>query len=309
MPISKLEELTYPQVAALDRATTLILLSVSPVEEHGPHLPLGVDYFDAEHFCSRLAGCFAAEHPKWTVLLLPALVAGSHAFEAPGTVNVRARAVRDLVYDYGAAFARHGFRYFFLSNGHGAAGHLVVLEEAARAVERRYGMKMVSLSSSIIPEMFSGAYWGHIEKRLGRALTVEERRMLALDSHAGLLETSFMLRLRPDLVSENFRELRPFAPPRLERLKGNYAMRKGRQGYVGFPAAATAEFGAAAIEAMIDVAYKRMLQAMRNPRRERMSALSRLPFLRTDFQRYAGWAAAVGAALTLGFLFGRKAKG
>src|SRR5713226_4002699 len=100
MPILKLEDLPYTQVAALDRETTLLLLSVSPIEEHGPHLPLGVDYFDAEYFSGELARRFSDEHPDWTVLLMPALVAGSYAFEAPGTVNVRATALRDLLYDY-----------------------------------------------------------------------------------------------------------------------------------------------------------------------------------------------------------------
>ena len=44
----------------------------------------------------------------------------------------------------------------FLSSGHGSAGHLVALEEATHAIERLYGMKMVSLSSKLIPEVLGG---------------------------------------------------------------------------------------------------------------------------------------------------------
>ena len=49
MPILNLEELSHTAVAGLNPATTVLFLSVSPLEEHGPHLPLGVDIFSAEY--------------------------------------------------------------------------------------------------------------------------------------------------------------------------------------------------------------------------------------------------------------------
>ena len=41
--IYKLEELTWPQIDALDRERTLFILPVGMIEEHGPHLPVGAD--------------------------------------------------------------------------------------------------------------------------------------------------------------------------------------------------------------------------------------------------------------------------
>ena len=41
--IHKLEELRYPQVAALDRERTMFVLPIGMLEEHGPHLPIGAD--------------------------------------------------------------------------------------------------------------------------------------------------------------------------------------------------------------------------------------------------------------------------
>ena len=35
--------LSAPQLAALDRRTTFLLLPVSSTEQHGPHLPVGTD--------------------------------------------------------------------------------------------------------------------------------------------------------------------------------------------------------------------------------------------------------------------------
>jgi creatinine amidohydrolase len=37
------EELTASQLAELDRENTLALMALSPLEVHGPHLPLGTD--------------------------------------------------------------------------------------------------------------------------------------------------------------------------------------------------------------------------------------------------------------------------
>ena len=225
MPLLRLEDLSFPEVEKLDRERTVLLLVVSPLEEHGPHLPLGVDLFHAEYFARRLAERFLEERPAWNIVAMPSLPVGCGAFDAAGSVEVRASTIRALVYDYGASFARHGFRYLFVCNGHGAATQLVELEDAARAVERKYGMKMVSLSSSIIPEIFNGAYLGRIERRLGRALSAEERVQITQDTHAGLMETSIMLELHPERVGAH-QHLPAYAPSRFTRLIPNHAVRK-----------------------------------------------------------------------------------
>jgi len=47
LSVHRLEEMSTVALDALDRARTIIVLTVSPLEEHGPHLPVGVDAFDA----------------------------------------------------------------------------------------------------------------------------------------------------------------------------------------------------------------------------------------------------------------------
>jgi len=305
MPLLSLEDLSYPAVAALDRARTVLLLSVSPLEEHGPHLPLNVDLLAAEHFAGALAERFLADHEDWNVVRMPPLPVGCGGFDAPGTVEVRASTVRNLVYDFGASFARHGFRYLFICNGHGAVTQLVELEDAARSVERKYGMKMVSLSSSIIPEILGGAYWERIERFLGRPLSQEERSQLAVDTHAGLLETSVMLELRPEQVGE-YQHLQPYTPSRFTRFIPNHAMRIGGSGYVGYPAQATRELGSAAVKAFVEVAYAKMLEAMDNPARERRSALAKVPVLRAGFRQRTGLVMALAAAVAFGYFIARR---
>jgi len=125
-----LEELSTTSLDALDRARTMVILTVSPLEEHGPHLPLGVDAFTARHFATEIAGRLVATRTGWHVVLAPTLHLGSFTFDGPGTVTVRQRVVRDAVVDYGLSLARAGFRFMLVANGHAGPTHLAALEEA-----------------------------------------------------------------------------------------------------------------------------------------------------------------------------------
>ena len=117
MSVHLLEELSTTSLDALDRGRTLVILTVSPLEEHGPHLPLGVDAITARHFATEIAGRLVATRPGWSAVLAPTLHLGSFTFDAPGTVTVRQRVVRDAVVDYGLSLARAGFRFIVVSNG------------------------------------------------------------------------------------------------------------------------------------------------------------------------------------------------
>ncbi|MGH9452487.1 MAG: creatininase family protein, partial [Terriglobia bacterium] len=137
--ILRLAELNYSRVKSLDRSKTVVIFSASPLEEHGTHLPVGTDLLEAEFFSQLLAQRIVAEEPGWTVLLGPSLPFGASAFDEAGTLLVRARTVRNAVLDYGAALARHNFRFILVTNAHAGPRHLVALEEAAAAVSGRYG--------------------------------------------------------------------------------------------------------------------------------------------------------------------------
>src|SRR4030095_4903673 len=101
LTVRLLEEMSTPALDALDRARTVVVLTVSPLKEHGPHLPVGVDAIAARHFAENIAERLVASRPGWTVLLAPTLHLGSFTFEAVGTVSVRQRVVRDALVDYG----------------------------------------------------------------------------------------------------------------------------------------------------------------------------------------------------------------
>src|SRR5262249_6339952 len=102
LTIYRLEESSTAALDALDRDRTIVVLTVSPLEEHGPHLPVGVDAFTARHLAESIAERVVAERPGWSAVLAPTLHLGSFTFQTVGTINVRQRVVRDAVIDYGA---------------------------------------------------------------------------------------------------------------------------------------------------------------------------------------------------------------
>jgi creatinine amidohydrolase len=285
LSVHRLEEMSTPALDALPRERTVIILTVSPLEEHGPHLPVGVDAFTARHFAETLAERLLRNRPGWSVVLAPTLHLGSFTFNTVGTVRMRQRVVRDVVVDYGDSLARAGFRFILVANGHGGPGHLVALEEAAAIVSRRRRVIMASLSGHLAWEFLRGRYLGKIEVALGRALSPEERRAFAEDAHGGWWETSIMLLLKPHLVAEAYRRLPPARYSPSQKLLPNYPLRNGGEGYVGHPALAHPDFARAGAEVLMAEAMELVTGLIDGRLRpaQRRSPFFAVPFLRTNF--------------------------
>ncbi|HVA00989.1 MAG TPA: creatininase family protein [Terriglobia bacterium] len=299
--ILRLQELSFTQLEGLDRDRSVVLFAVSPLEEHGPHLPVGTDVFTADFFCAELGRRILAEKPGWTVLIGPPLPIGASAFDRAGTLLVRARTVRNATLDYGAALARHGFRYILVTNGHAGPRHVVALEEAAAAVSRRYGVRMLSVSGPVLWKFMRGKYTERLEALLGRPFTPDEQEAMRGDTHAGLWETSLLLLIRPDLVNPMYARLPPVRFTLLEALRKNYPLRLGNQmGYIGTPSAAQKEFGEAARRLFGELVWEvvRPVFDAQDESWQQTSFLYKVPFFRTIFP----YAVAVAALLLAGWV-------
>ncbi|OGK82492.1 MAG: hypothetical protein A2050_00015 [Candidatus Rokubacteria bacterium GWA2_73_35] len=308
MSLYLLEEMSTPALDALDRARTVVVLTVSPLEQHGPHLPVGVDAMAARWFAETIGERLLAARPGWSVVLAPTLHLGSFTFDATGTVSVRQRVVRDTLVDYGASLARAGFRFILVANGHGGPGHLTALEEAAAIVSRRHRVLMASFTGHLAWEFLRGRYLDRIEQALGRPLGAAEREAFAEDAHGGWFETSLMLMLRPDLVDPAYRDLPPARYRLAARVVPNYPLKNGGLGYVGHPALADPAFAKAATEVLVAETMDLVggLLDGRLVPAERRSPFFALPFLRTDFWPATAAAAALLAAGAAALLLRRR---
>jgi creatinine amidohydrolase len=262
---------------------------------------VGVDLLNAEFFNQELAKRIQESNPGWTVLIGPSLPIGASAFDHAGTLRVRARTVRNATLDYGAALARHGFRYILVTNAHAGPRHVVALEEAAAVVSRRYDVRMLSVSGPVLWKFLRGRFSDRLEPLLGRPLSSAEREALRGDAHGGLWETSLLMSTHPELVDSDFANLPPMRFPLIDALRKNYPLRLGnRMGYIGAPGAATAEFGELARRILLDAAWEVVgpVFEVQDNSWQQTSFLYKVPFLRTAFP-YAAAAVGILIALTL----------
>ena len=112
-----LAECTTTEVARLARnRKVVILLPLGAVEQHGPHLPLGVDWFGAEALARHIAPHLErAGHP---CLLAPSLPYGASPLAADwsGTISLRGSTLRRVVGEIVTALVGHGFTRVVLVN-------------------------------------------------------------------------------------------------------------------------------------------------------------------------------------------------
>lgn len=222
-----------------------MLLPLGAVEQHGPHLPLLVDWLGAEEIARRLAPRLAGA--GWQPVIAPALPYGvsTLAERWPGTVSLTIPTLARVVVEVIRGLARHGFRRIVLANYQADPEHLVAIAAVRRAL-RRSGLQI--LVAGFSPEPVEQAVMLHPRVR---ALMRSPRP--DFEWHSGELETALMLATRPALVRRglipglrpnwiDFRGALARGARRFEHLGGN-----GR-GYYGWPSAARAGTGRRAIE-------------------------------------------------------------
>ncbi len=168
-------------LAGSDRAGSVVVLPLAAVEQHGPHLPTGVDALINQGILGR---ALARVPDELSVLVLPMQSVGkSNEHQAfPGTLSLSAQTLIHVITDLGESVHRSGFRRLLLFNSHG--GNPPAMELVATDLRVRLGMLVVCCS------------WHRLGLPEG-AIAEHERRH---GIHGGEIETAMMLHLHPELV-------------------------------------------------------------------------------------------------------------
>jgi creatinine amidohydrolase len=173
------DEQTSPEIGELVARVDAVVIPFGAVEQHGPHLPLGVDW----QICVYVARGVSA---LTGVPYVPPVVYGVSASHGsfPGTVGVRPETMIAVVEDLVQGLYRSGVKQFVLMNGH--AWNAGSLDVSAEKIRTRYDD--VRVRSLAYATMYPGP---EIDGRVtyGRALM-----------HANYFETSVMLAINPELV-------------------------------------------------------------------------------------------------------------
>ena len=274
--------MTLPEIAALDREKTVCLMAVSPVEAHGPHLPVGTDVFISEEILERYIQALQEEFPAYTLVKLPPLYLGADALPAPGSLSVPAPLVREVLLSYVKGLAAQGFRYLFLADNHGGPRHQLGIEAACRRAWRKHRFHLVDPFNLEFRLMVQ-----HDPQFLAAANLKPGNCGDDADAHAGTNETSLMLAAHPEKVRDTWREVAPSLPPEsskpvlfLSRLVGAFNRTLGLDlrhlaatlawvgdremlPYMGAPALASPEAGEAMLQARVKVAMACFRRALR----------------------------------------------
>jgi creatinine amidohydrolase/Fe(II)-dependent formamide hydrolase-like protein len=217
------------------------------MEEHGPYLPSYSDGYQNERYTADLAEAIASR-PGWTAVVFPAIPLGSSGanaiggkFPFAGTFAVRPETLRAIFMDLGAEFGEQGFRWVFLVHMHGAPEHNQALDDAGEYFRDTYGGRMINLSG-----LDTGSDPG-VDVMMTNA-SPEALAEEGVGGHAGLLETSRVMAVRPDLVPSTVAEAPSITGRDLPELF-SLAARPAWPGYVGAPRHATPDLGRRIFEA------------------------------------------------------------
>ncbi len=172
-------DLSWTAFQSLDPESTIAVLPVAAIEQHGPHLPVGVDDYINE-------GVIQAAMPLMpdSVLVLPATHVGksNEHLQFPGTLTFSAETLIRIWTEIGESVARAGVRKFVMLNSHG--GQPQVMDIVARDLRVRLGMFAVAANLS------------GLNSARGLFTDIEDRHGI----HGGASETSQMIHLQPGLV-------------------------------------------------------------------------------------------------------------
>jgi creatinine amidohydrolase len=181
----RLEACTWPEVEALIAAgRRTAVLPLGSTEQHGPHLPLGTDSWIGDALAERL--CAAVDD----ALACPTLRLGCAAehLAFPGTLDVRPETLEAVLRDVIASLGRHGIERVFVFSAHGGnvaalADMLPRLASACAPVAVDGFTDLAGLTTALHAEAVAGG--------IGAG---------AAGHHAGEMETSMLLALRPGTV-------------------------------------------------------------------------------------------------------------
>ncbi len=161
----------------------VILIPIGHTEQHGYHLPLSVDTI----IINSIAQGTSAKVPtrSWAMPVMPYGVS-THRSSFAATMNAGGRAFEDFWIAVIDVLVARGFDRFYLMSGHGGnTSFLVNIVKYAGERHRR---------------IFCATAFLHTSGRIGaEALDKYRTSKIGGMGHAGELETSYMLHLRPDL--------------------------------------------------------------------------------------------------------------
>lgn len=223
-----IEDITMADFEQGLKLTRTVLIPFGSTEEHGPHLPLSTDTMQAY----EVAKAASAVIP---LFVAPPVHYGCCRSTAdhPGTISISTATLKSLMKDIVASLRKHGLKNFIILSGHAGGTHRMALVDAGEELLEAFD----NIRVAVITE-YDLAY------AEGKEFIETEG-----DSHAGEIETSRIMHLRPNLVKgKGTREFPDFPSGILVRDKRKF----WKNGVWGDPSKATESKGRCIHELVVD---------------------------------------------------------
>ena len=241
------EDLKGPEIPHVLSESSIILLPVGAIEQHGPHLPMSVDRVIAEETAKAIVERCSNDLDVWLLPTLAVSKSNEHDWST-GTISLRYETLMSVLDDIGRSLSKTPAKKLVLLNGHG--GNTTLLNTVLRELRLNYSLETFLIHPALPP-----AYGG--------SSTEDE---LGMGIHGGRDETSVFMFLRPDLVDLSKAERR--IPEKLDRNKhvkfggsvsfGWLSNDFHEDGYIGDPTGASIELG----ETLFNSAVESLCEAL-----------------------------------------------
>jgi creatinine amidohydrolase len=240
----QLEELSWKQLDAYDRSKTIIFIPISPLEEHGPHLPVGTDLLTARDAAKEAVRVIHKKKPELNSIMYPPIPLGfsKMASDFPGTVSTQVKTLKSIVFDVCCSLAKFHFKYFVICTFHMDLGHLKAIYSGMNKAMKRYDI-------AVIEPWGPYFYQKEVEKREPQVGFDTKKEV-----HACFRETSLMNYQYPYLVDPSYKDLQSiyrdlYSPRVLGKTFKDIGI---TDGYVGSPARADSDYGRWYFQQIVD---------------------------------------------------------
>jgi len=177
-------EMMWYEIKEAAERERVAVVPVAIYEDHGPHLPVDVDFL----LCTEIAERAVARIPAEAVLAPPVAHGFSpHHMDFHGTITIEWDVFIRYLRDVGCSVAYHGFKKVIIVNGHGSNRHLLELVARRTALETDAVCAIANWWDLLLAEPDFNSRW-------------RESVYPGGCGHACELETSMLLHLDPEAV-------------------------------------------------------------------------------------------------------------
>jgi len=168
-----LQEMSWFDIQEYLKTNDMVIIPLGSTEQHGPHMPLGTDYYEAFGMSKMISETTG-------VVIAPIMFVGYSEYHSgfPGTLSLKPETMEQVLFESVEILMKYGFHRFMFFNYHG--GNNIVQQRIIHRINHTTEATAIAIGIG-----------GSIQKS-------EDGEFF--DWHAGKGETSIMLYLKPELV-------------------------------------------------------------------------------------------------------------